>query len=76
MLREKREMKWWKTNGEGRHAPRSVGTPLHNLYNVCVFTLEKHSLLDHRDTTNATTAEEINTRWIPHMHSTSLAPSR
>lgn len=58
MLREKREMKWWKTNGDGRHAPRSVGTPLHNLYNVRVFTLEKHSLLDHRDTTNATTAKK------------------
>ena len=76
MLREKREMKWWKTNGDGRHAPRSVGTPLHDLYNVRVFTSEKYSLLDHRDTTNATTGKKFNRRWIPHMHSTSLAPSR
>ena len=55
---ETEEVKWWTINGDERHAPRSVGTPLHNLYNVRVFTLEKHSLLDHRDTTNATTAKK------------------
>jgi len=28
---EKEEVKWWTTNGDERHAPRSVGTPLHDL---------------------------------------------